>query len=573
MNKPMAKVSVVIPSVGDRPDWRAAADSARASGEANGVEVEIVVVWQGADVPDAADGVVMLPIHRVGVSYARNRGAERASAPLLAYIDDDEVVDPTWAGKVVEALEDADAAFGPIEPFGDDGRPHCPTDFGTSRIFDPRTPPWLVGSGGNMVFRRRALMEIGGFDLRFGPGAIGRSGEETDVIRRLLDAGRPIRWAAEMIVYHPTKSDEEIAASRHPYGFGAGRMLRRSRSPRLIANYLHAVAGANIRAARRRDPAERRESWDFGVGLIQGLARGGAWVSPDLSKELPPTEILDALGQRPAEPLPVSWGTRPHYLWDCGDVVLHAYIGPSKAQLGAPRHRERILAAPGATRIPAVHAHVRARDALWVLEDRVEGKPLSSAATGEWWPEAAAWVLAYSSLEGPSFDSTEEWREDAGFVDAAPAELRDSLDDALGRMATRPTGPCHGDLQPKNLMRTPAGIAAVDWEWCTDAGLRGIDLVFLATTHAGVEPDRQVVQALLEGRNPHFGNVLGPLADLGLEGGALEDALLVMLVKWASNERRSVAAFGAAPRRTIYANLLREMAPVLQTDRRTAPLA
>jgi hypothetical protein len=556
----MSKVSVVIPSLGDRPDWRAAVSSTIESARACDVDLEVVLVWQGDDRPDVPAEVVVVPIRNVGVSYARNRGAEHASAPLVAYIDDDEIVDDRWATQVVAALEGVDAAFGPIEPIDEDGRPHCPTDFGESRIFEPGTPPWTVGSGGNMAFRREALLRLGGFDLRFGPGAIGRSAEELDLIWRLQEDGRAIRWAAEMVVYHPTKSDEEIAASRHPYGFGSGRLLRRTRSPRLIANYLHAVASANLSALRRRDPVARRESWNFGVGLVQGLAVRRSWVSPELAGEKPPAPILEALGQRPARPQPVSWGTRPHYLWDCDDAFLHAYIGPSEAQLAAPAARERILAAPGVTRLPPVLAHARGHDVLWVLEAKVEGEPLGAAPAGEWWAEASAWVVAYSRLEGPPFETTTEWSENAAFAAAAPPELRDALDAALARLGQLPTGPCHGDLQPKNLMRARDGITAVDWEWCSDRTVRGLDLVFLATTHAGIEPDRQVIEALLRGENPGFGDVLGPLAELGVEGQALADTLLVLLVKWAANERRSIDAFGATPRRPIYAELLEQVA-------------
>ena len=291
MNKTMANVSVVLTSLGDRPDWHAAVDSALESARACRLEVEVILVWQGEGEPDVPEGVVVEAIRPVGVSYARNRGAERASAPIVAYIDDDEVVDPTWVGKVVEGLAGVDAAFGPIEPFGDDGRPHCPTDFGETRVFEPDALPWVVGSGGNMAFRRQALAELGGFDLRTGTGAIGIAGEETDLIWRLLDGGRRIRWAAEMIVYHPTKSDEEIAASRYPYGFGAGRMLRRSRSPRLIAAYGHAVLHAHLSALRKRDRRAWRESWDFAVGLTKGLTRRLCWVSPELSAALPPNVI------------------------------------------------------------------------------------------------------------------------------------------------------------------------------------------------------------------------------------------------------------------------------------------
>jgi hypothetical protein len=563
MKRTMANVSVVIPSLGDRDDWRAAVASALESARACAVETEVILVWQGEELPEVEPGVEVEAIRRVGVSYARNRGAERATAPIVAYIDDDEVVDPTWIGKVVEALADADAAFGPIEPFGEDGRPHCPTDFGESRVFEPDALPWVVGSGGNMVFRRQALAELGGFDLRTGPGAIGIAGEETDLIWRLLDTERRIRWAAEMIVYHPTKSDEEIAASRHPYGFGAGRMLRRSRSPRLIAAYGHAVLHAHLSALRKRDRRAWRESWDFAVGLTEGLTRRLRWVSPDLAAALPPAAVREALEGRAAEPLPVSWGTRPHYLWNCGDSILHAYIGPSAAQLDAPAARERILAAPGVAGVPPIFAHAEERDTLWVLEGKIEGEPLAGPASG-WWKQAADLVVSFCRLEGPPLEASPEWPDDDAFRAAVPDSLRIEVSQALERLAPLPAGPCHGDLQPKNLVRTASGIVAIDWEWCSSATVRGFDLLFLAVTHAGIEPDAEVVEALLRHENPPFGDVLGPLAELGVEGGLVADTLLVLLVIWAANERRSIAAFGATPRRPIYGELLERLAPVLK---------
>jgi len=563
MKSPMANVSVVIPSLGNRPDWRTAVDSVLESARSCGTAVEVILVWQGDGLPEVPPGVIVAAVRPVGVSYARNRGAERATAPIVAYIDDDEVVDPTWIGKVIEGLAEVDAAFGPIEPFGEDGRPHCPTDFGETRVFEPDALPWVVGSGGNMAFQRRALAELGGFDLRTGPGAIGVAGEETDLIWRLLDGGRRIRWAAEMIVYHPTKSDEEIAASRHPYGFGAGRMLRRARSPRLIAAYGHAILHAHFTALRKRDRRAWRESWDFAVGLTQGFTRRLQWVSPALSAAHPPAVVREALQGRTADPLPVSWGTRPHYIWDCGDAVLHAYIGPSEAQIEAPAARERILGAPGVERIPPIIAHAHERDALWVLEAKVDGEPLAGPAS-QWWSRAAAYVVAYSRQEASPQEASAEWEADADFVEAAPAELRSTLAEALGRLVALPAGPCHGDLQPKNLVETRRGITAIDWEWCSKATVRGLDLLFLAVTHAGEEPDASVIEALLRGENPPFGDLLGPLAELGVEGQVLDDTILVLLVKWAAHEQRSIAAFGATPRRPIYTQLLERLTPTLK---------
>lgn len=556
---------MVIPSLGEA-EWSTAIASVLASGERCGIDTEVILVWQGAGTPDVPDGVVVVPAHRVGLSYARNRGSEQGAAPLLGYIDDDEIVDPGWVGAVVEALGDADAAFGPIDALDDEGRPHCLTDHGAARTFSPDTPPWLVGSGGCMAVRRNALVAVGGFDLRFGAGAIGRSAEETELIRRLLKTGRRIRWAPDMLVHHPTKTDEEILASRYPYGLGAGRMLRSSRSPRLIANYLHAVAHANVTSMRRRGETVRREARAFGRGLLTGLATRGKWLSPELSNQDLPDPIRRALEGRRGAPLPVSWDVRPHYIWDCGELMLHAYLGPTETQIEAPSARERLIALPASTRIPAIHAHARSRDALWVLEDKTYGDLLEPSRIATWWSDAARWILTYSSTEGPPLDSAAGWRGEVVTWGSATPELREPVAAALARMASRPTGPAHGDLQPKNLIMTAGGITAVGWEWCGTAELRGVDLLCLATAHAGAGPDAAVVRGLLEGRNPSFGDVLGPLRTLGLEGQILKDTLLLALVKWATDEHGRAAALGLMRQPEQYGRMLDALVPVLRVD-------
>lgn len=559
----MADISVVIPSVGKAPVARAVA-SVLESARAGGIEAEVLVMWQAAREPGEVPGAVVHPIHDVNGSYARNRGADEASAPLIAYVDDDEVVDRGWVGAAARALADADAAFGPVDPLDEEGRPHCLVEHRPARVFEGYVPPWLVGTGGSMAFRKQALVATGAFELRLGPGSVGLSAEELDIIWRLLKNGRRIRWAPDMIAYHPTKSDREILASRYPYGFGAGRVLRRARSPRLIANYGHAVLSANVNAVRSGSQQRRREAFAFGRGLAEGLLRSVRWYAPDLATEPVPEEVRDALAERRATPLPVPWQARPHYLWECEDSILHAYIGPAPSQLQAPASRERIRALPGVARIPAVLAHGRSRDALWVLEERVRGREPDLARPERWWGEAAAWVQRYASARGPEFGRTPEFRADADtWVAAAPEGLRDAVASALARVAARPSAPAHGDLQPKNLILGPDGVTAIDWEWASMEGVRGLDLILLATNHAGAVPDEGVMRALAEERDPPFGDALGPLRAVGLEGRALKDALLVILAKWAANERRRHAQLGAAPETPTYEPMLSRLAPLL----------
>jgi GT2 family glycosyltransferase len=559
----MPQVSVIIPSIGRAPVGRAVSSVVESSGAA-GVDTEVIVVWQAAGEPPDLPGATVLAIHDVNVSFARNRGAEAARSPVLGYVDDDEVVDVGWVAALVAAIDGVDAAFGPIDPLDEQGRPHCLLEHGEERVYEGYVAPWLVGSGGNMIVRAEALRAGGGFDLRMGAGSIGRSGEETAMIWSLLVNGMRIRWAPDMIVHHPTKTDAEILASRHPYGYGAGRVLRHARRGRLVANYANAIVRANLGAIRARDARGRREAATFGRGVVAGMLDRPRWIAPELDGEDVPTEVVAALGDRTAQPLAVPWGGRPHFVWDCGDLILHAYVAPDIGQIPAPQERERIRSLPGVQRIPAVIAHARSRDALWVLEERVEGRHPDCKRPQEWWAGAAAWITTYARHDGRLFGESEEYRTGAEpWRDSVSGDVRGSVAAALERMAGRPSGPAHGDLQPKNLVIGAAGVTAIDWEYCTIDAMRGLDLLMLAATHAGVIPDEAVLRGLAEGRNPAFGDVLGPLREVGLEGQALKDTLLVVLVKWAFNERKRHVELGSSGQQPTYARMLQRVGALL----------
>lgn len=104
-----AEVSVVIPSIG-RPSLVDAVDSARSQG----VDVEVIVVDDsGSDAvePAGMPGVrVLRTPGRVGAAAARNLGMRAATAPLLAFLDDDDVWLPGHLQDAVRTLAARPAA-------------------------------------------------------------------------------------------------------------------------------------------------------------------------------------------------------------------------------------------------------------------------------------------------------------------------------------------------------------------------------------------------------------------------------------------------------------------------------
>ena len=265
--------SVVVCSLGTAR-LEETVESIVASAERADAAVQVIVVWQGrGSHPVCPEEVTTIEVAPIGVSNARNRGLAAATAPVVAFVDDDELVDPAWVGALLAGFDprSAAAAFGPVEPL-DDGESRTATFHPASPVSSRagRWPPWMVGTGGNMAFDRAALVDLGGFDLRLGPGAEGRSAEESDVIVRLLRSGADIVWLPELGVYHPTKDEQEHLAVRYPYGYGMGRVVRKHRAARIGARYLVAALQSYVTGWRTHNPRRRREALATLRGFLAG---------------------------------------------------------------------------------------------------------------------------------------------------------------------------------------------------------------------------------------------------------------------------------------------------------------
>lgn len=330
------------------------------SGEDARAEVEIVVARQASGPAPVYPGARVVDVFPVSLSYARNRGFRETRAPLIAFVDDDEVVDTSWVRGVLTAFDElssAAGAFGPVAPLDDLARAYCRYEGDERRVFSGRrTGPWLVGTGGNMAFRRTAFATGGGFDLRFGAGAAAHAAEDWDLIVRLLRDGCTLVWSPQMVVYHPTKDDVSHLASRYPYGFGVGHLARRHRDPLLALRYSKAIGEVLLKAARGGDRDRLRE----GVATLRGFAAGGLSraqpLSPAAALEQMP-ELLEkyaaAESWRPVE-MVLDLDPKLRYRSNSGRF-LHVHVNPS-SELGAT-----LEALPENTRV------VPGRDSLWVL--------------------------------------------------------------------------------------------------------------------------------------------------------------------------------------------------------------
>ena len=159
---------------------------------------------------------------RRGITYARNRGLERAlpSADYVAFIDDDEVPDPGWleALLLAQKAHDADVVSGPVRPNLE--APEIPRWVERGGFFRPRAHAdgarIEVAFTHNALVRARVFRDIGVFDHQFAL----TGGEDTDFFMRAHKAGHRIVWAQSAVV------EEAVPASRATVGWILRRGFR-----------------------------------------------------------------------------------------------------------------------------------------------------------------------------------------------------------------------------------------------------------------------------------------------------------------------------------------------------------
>ncbi|MFA5891168.1 MAG: glycosyltransferase [Actinomycetota bacterium] len=126
-----------------------------------------------------------------GPAAARNAGIAAARASVIAFTDADCEADPDWLARGLAAL-DAD-----LESTGVEGRTLPKGDPGTltHQMRNETGGLWMTC---NMLYRRSALDEVGGFDERFRLAFL----EDSDVAFALLDRGARIVWDPDVVVRH-----------------------------------------------------------------------------------------------------------------------------------------------------------------------------------------------------------------------------------------------------------------------------------------------------------------------------------------------------------------------------------
>lgn len=219
------------------------------------------------------------------ISAARNIGLKMAAAPVVAFLDDDAVPEPTWLSRLVAPFENpmVTAAGGYV--FGRSGLAwqwramwvdghgfDHPFTAPTGVSLHPGTATRAIKTQGtNCAFRRDALLAIGGFDEGYAFYL-----EEADVNLRLAAQGVQTAVVPNAVVHHgfaasARRRDDRTPTDLFQIGNSLARFIaRHSQNPAALTKH---IAQQRARLIRHmiRGALEPRDVTRLMTGLMDGI--------------------------------------------------------------------------------------------------------------------------------------------------------------------------------------------------------------------------------------------------------------------------------------------------------------
>jgi GT2 family glycosyltransferase len=181
-----------------------------------------------------------------GLARAHNRGLAAAHGAVVAFTDDDTLVDPRWPSALTRTFS-TDRSVGCVTGLILPAELETPAQAAleahggyakgfTTRRWSLREPPpgeplfpfasGRFGSGANMAFRTSLLRRLGGFDPATGTGTPARGGDDLLAFFRVLTSGASLVYQPDAIVWHHHRRTlDAVPAQAFGYGVGFGAYL------------------------------------------------------------------------------------------------------------------------------------------------------------------------------------------------------------------------------------------------------------------------------------------------------------------------------------------------------------
>ena len=184
-----------------------------------------------------------------GLAIAHNRALPALKGEIVAFTDDDVLVDRNWLTSLVMnfqqdpmtgcvtgmilpyELETAPQFW--IEQFGGFGKGYkrIVYDLKEKRSHDILFPysAGRFGSGANMAFRTSVLTSLGGFDGALGAGTLAKGGDDLAIFFDVIASGSRLVYEPDALIYHKHRRDYAgLADQAYGYGVGLSAFLMRT---------------------------------------------------------------------------------------------------------------------------------------------------------------------------------------------------------------------------------------------------------------------------------------------------------------------------------------------------------
>jgi GT2 family glycosyltransferase len=238
---------------------------------------------------------------RPGPSWARNCGIKVAEGKILAFVDDDVVVDCYWLVDLVRGFgfaENVACVTGLILPL----ELETPAQFlfeeygGFSRGFtrrvydmeenrskDPLYPyAGHFGTGASMAFTADFIRCVGGFDPALGGSGPVRCSQDVAVFLQVLTHGYKLVYQPAALVYHLHRRDYiQLRKQIYNYGVGITGHLTKTmlENPRLFFDFVTKIPYALFYKLSAQSPNNKKKSPLYPKELIK-MERKGLLYGP-----------------------------------------------------------------------------------------------------------------------------------------------------------------------------------------------------------------------------------------------------------------------------------------------------